>query len=158
MHLSFCPTIPVLELCFSMSFLRCNSCIPHHHLTCKIQWLSLFTELCNHYHNLFWKISTSPQRNSMLIRVFSAQLGPSLCDSMDYGLPGSSVCGISQARVLDWVPCPPPGDPSEPGIEPASLGSPALADRFLPLAPPGKPMPISRHSHFLPIPLALDNH
>ena len=25
-----------------------------------------------------------------------------LCDSMDYSLPGSSVHGISQARVLEW--------------------------------------------------------
>ena len=26
-----------------------------------------------------------------------------LCDSMDYSLPGSTVHGISQARVLEWV-------------------------------------------------------
>ena len=26
-----------------------------------------------------------------------------LCDSMDWGLPGSSVQGISQARILKWV-------------------------------------------------------
>ena len=26
------------------------------------------------------------------------------CTPMDYGLPGSSVHGISQARILDWVP------------------------------------------------------
>ena len=28
---------------------------------------------------------------------------PSLCDSMDCNLPGSSVHGISQAQVLEWV-------------------------------------------------------
>ena len=28
---------------------------------------------------------------------------PTLCDSVDCGLPGSSVHGISQARILDWV-------------------------------------------------------
>ena len=27
----------------------------------------------------------------------------SLCDLMDYNLPGSSVRGILQARVLEWV-------------------------------------------------------
>ena len=31
------------------------------------------------------------------------QLCPTLCYSMDCSLPGSSVHGISQARVLEWV-------------------------------------------------------
>ena len=31
-----------------------------------------------------------------------AQLCPTLCDPMDCSLPGSSVHGIFQARVLDW--------------------------------------------------------
>ena len=32
----------------------------------------------------------------------SAQLCPTLCDPMDCHLPGSSVHGIFQARVLEW--------------------------------------------------------
>ena len=32
-----------------------------------------------------------------------AQSCPTLCDSMDYSLPGSSVHGIFQARILGWV-------------------------------------------------------
>ena len=32
-----------------------------------------------------------------------AQLCPTLCDPMDYSLPGSSVHGIFQAIVLEWV-------------------------------------------------------
>ena len=32
-----------------------------------------------------------------------AQLCPTLCDSMDCRLPGSSIHGILQARVLEWV-------------------------------------------------------
>ena len=31
-----------------------------------------------------------------------AQLCPTLRDPMDYSLPGSSIHGISQARVLEW--------------------------------------------------------
>ena len=29
---------------------------------------------------------------------------PTLCDSKDGSLPGSSVCGISQARIQEWFP------------------------------------------------------
>jgi len=35
--------------------------------------------------------------------VLVAQLCLSLCDSMDCSLPGSSVCGILQARILEWA-------------------------------------------------------
>ena len=28
---------------------------------------------------------------------------PTLCDLMDCSLPGSSVTGISQVRILEWV-------------------------------------------------------
>ena len=46
-----------------------------------------------------------------------------LCDSMDCSLPGSTVCGIFQARILSGWLFPSPGDLPDPGIEP---GSPAL--------------------------------
>ena len=49
-----------------------------------------------------------------------AQSCPTLCDPMDCSLPGSSVHGIFQARVLEWVPFPFPGDLPDPGIEPGS--------------------------------------
>ena len=39
-----------------------------------------------------------------------AQSCPTLFESMDCVSPGSSVLGILQARILEWVPCPPPGD------------------------------------------------
>ena len=35
-----------------------------------------------------------------------AQSCPTLRDPMDCGLPGSSVRGISHARILDWVAIP----------------------------------------------------
>ena len=43
--------------------------------------------------------------------------------------------GILQARILEWVPCPPPGDLPNPGIEPRS---PALHADSLPAEPQGK--------------------
>ena len=57
-------------------------------------------------------------------------------DLMDYSLQGSSVPGISQARILEWVVIPSLGDIPNPGIEP---GSPMLQVDFLPSEPPGKP-------------------
>ena len=43
------------------------------------------------------------------------------CDPMDYSLPGSSVHGILQARILSELLFPPPGDLSYPGIDPGLL-------------------------------------
>ena len=53
-----------------------------------------------------------------------------LDDPMDCSWPGSSVHGILQARCWSGLPWPPPGDLPNPGIESASLVSPALAGRF----------------------------
>ena len=44
--------------------------------------------------------------------------------------PGSSVQRILQARILEWVAIPPPGDLPNPGIKSTSLTSLALAGRF----------------------------
>ena len=41
-----------------------------------------------------------------LIVCVCAQSCATLCDPMDYSLPGSSVHGILQARVLEWVAIP----------------------------------------------------
>jgi len=56
---------------------------------------------------------------------------------MDCSLPGSSVHGILQAIILEWVPFPSPGHLPNPGIEPRS---PALWVDSLPSEPPGKCM------------------
>ena len=61
-----------------------------------------------------------------------------LCDPMNCSPPGSSVHGILQARVLEWVALPPSRGSSQPrGMEPASAVSPALAGRFFTTEPPG---------------------
>ena len=52
----------------------------------------------------------------------------SLCDPMDRSLPGSSVHGILQARILEWVPMSSYRGSSWPRIKPASLTSPTLTD------------------------------
>ena len=53
-----------------------------------------------------------------------------LCDPMKRSPPGSYAHGILQARILEWVGCPPPGDLPDTGMEPTSLMSPALSGMF----------------------------
>ena len=55
---------------------------------------------------------------------------------MDWNLPSSCVHGILQARILEWVAFPSPGDLLDPGTEP---GCPALQADSLLVEPPGKP-------------------
>ena len=47
---------------------------------------------------------------------------------------------FSRQEYWRGLPCPPPGGLPNPGIEPTSLESPALAGRFFTTAPPGKPL------------------
>ena len=51
---------------------------------------------------------------------------------MDCGPPGSSVHESFQARILERVAVPPPGDLPDQGIDPISLVSPALQAGSLP--------------------------
>ena len=67
-----------------------------------------------------------------------AKPSPTLCNPRDCSPPGSSVRGISQARILEWLPFPSPGGLPGPGIEPRS---PALAGGFFPTELAGKPSP-----------------
>ena len=39
-------------------------------------------------------------------KMLVTQLCPTLCDRMDYSLPGSSAHGVLQARILEWVAIP----------------------------------------------------
>ena len=61
------------------------------------------------------------------------------CSPMDCNLPSSSVHGILQARILEWVTIPFFRGFSPPRNPPASLMSPALAGRFFTTEPCGKP-------------------
>ena len=51
---------------------------------------------------------------TIVYSVLVVQLCPTLCDPMDCGLPGSSVHGILQARILEWVAIPFSGGSSQP--------------------------------------------
>ena len=81
-----------------------------------------------------------PQGSVSLTDVRAAHaksLQSCLCKSMDCSPPGSSVHGDSPGKntgVAAGEICP------NPGIEPESLASPAMAGGLLPLVPPGKPL------------------
>ena len=63
-----------------------------------------------------------------------AQSCLTLCDPVDYSLPGSSVHEILQARILEWVAY--VGNLPDPGVK---LGSPVLQVDSLSADLPGKP-------------------
>ena len=49
------------------------------------------------------RIEINLGKGMVLCAMLVTQSGPTLCDAMDYSLPGSSTHGIVQARVLEWV-------------------------------------------------------
>ena len=76
-------------------------------------------------------------RDSLILLAVSewvkvTQLCPALCNTMYCSPPRSSVHGIIQARMLEWVAIPFPGDLPYPGIKPRSL---ALQAGSLPSEP-----------------------
>ena len=104
------------EACLIARTYDTNLVRSYHHRT-SLAFRGLFS-VCSHY-------------------VVCAQSCSTLCGPMDCSPPVSSVCGIFQARILEWLPFPPPGHLPEPGIKHMFL---AFADRFFTTAPPGKPL------------------
>ena len=82
----------------------------------------------------------------------SLQSCPSLCDHMDCSPPGSSIHGVLQARILEWVAM-----PSSRSSWPSDWTTPCLLyllhwqGSSLPLGPPGKPhaIPLALYKHVL---------
>ena len=67
------------------------------------------------------------------------QLCPTLYNPMDCSPPGSSVHEFSRQEYWSGLPCPPPGDLPNPGIELKSPAAPALMGGFFTTESPGKP-------------------
>ena len=67
-----------------------------------------------------------------------------LGDPMDCSPPGSSVRGILQARILEWVAFPSPGDLPIPGVKPESPASLTLQTDSLPLSHRGSLSSLTR--------------
>ena len=86
------------------------------------------------------EISTQVNLKHFSCACVRAQLCPTLCNPMDGILPGSSVHGISQARILEWVATSLlPGIFPTQGSNPHLLPSPVLLEDSLPLSSQGSP-------------------
>ena len=71
------------------------------------------------------------------VKVLVSQLYLTLCNPTDCSPAGSTVHGVLQARIQEWVDILSPGGLHHPGIE---VVSPTLqADSLMP-EPPGKPI------------------
>ena len=78
----------------------------------------------------------------MYVGCLVAQSCLTLCEPMDCSPPRLLFpWGFSRKEYQTGLPCPPPGDLPNPGIEPRS---PALQADCLPSEPPGKPYLINR--------------
>ena len=94
---------------------------------------------CAIYHFISSQFQIYPSLPALPLNIFlyqcmpamSLQSRPTLCNSMDCSPPGSSVYGILQVRILEWVAM-----PSSRGIFPTQglnsclLSLPAFAGRF----------------------------
>ena len=91
-----------------------------------------------------WEVNGLERNETFTIHIWyvctRARSVPKLCltpcNPRDCSLPGSSIHGTFQARILEWVAISSPGDLPDPGIEPKS---PSLQADALMSAPPGRP-------------------
>ena len=89
-------------------------------------------------------LSNNSRKQKWTWKVLVAQLCPTLCNHMDCSLSGSME--FSRQQYWSGLPCPPPGDLPNPGIEP---GSPALQADSVPIKPPWNP-PRKQSHHGIP--------
>ena len=78
---------------------------------------------------------------------------PNLCDPVDYSLPGSSVHGILQARILEWTAIYSSRESSQQGSNVSLLRFLHWEVGSLPLAPLGKPTFANKLRSWHPVPI-----
>ena len=80
-------------------------------------------EMAIHSFILAWEIPQTEEPGRLQFMGLQrevAQLCPTLCNPVDHNPPGSSVPGILQARILEWVATPSSQDLLNSGIKPVS--------------------------------------
>ena len=86
---------------------------------------------------ILWTKQSGGLQSVHLCSVTKSHLTP--CDCVDYSLPGSSVHGIFQTRILEWVTISFSRGSSHIEMELTSPESPALAVIFFTTETLGKP-------------------
>ena len=94
-------------------------------------------EHCNHWN---WNIQQVDYiAYCVCVSICSiAQSCATLCHPTNCSLPGSSVYEFPRQEYWSGLPLPSPEHLPDPGIEPTSLASPALAGRSFTTVSPGK--------------------
>ena len=80
-----------------------------------------------------------PRNEYMCVHIKSLQSCMILCDPMDCSPPGSSVHGILQARILEWLAMPSSRGSSQPRDRACISRDSCVAGRFFTTESPGKP-------------------
>ena len=112
---------------FIVSVLKCNIMLILYPATVLNLLISSNSWVCVYMESLEFSLY-------MIMHAKLLQSCPILCNPVDCSLPVSSVHGILQGKIPGWLPCPPPGDLSNLGIQPVSPRSLELGR--LSLAPP----------------------
>ena len=104
------------------------------------------------------ELSCSFLRKTIIFRVWSATLASlaclcaqsclTLCNPVDCSPPGSSVHGISQARILEWVAISSSRGSSQPRTQTHVFCLSCIAGRFFTIKPSGKPQLHLKYWHF----------
>ena len=131
-NLTLRKSLKIITLLYNIEYI----CVPDttHFLIYKLRaWLKDFVSFIQKQYRLFQfylSVDLFANFNATILHAKLLQSCPTLCYPMDYRVPGSSVHDIVQAGILEWLPCSPPGDLPNPGIEPQFLMSPELAGGF----------------------------
>ena len=103
-----CQTFCYNNICISIQQTKCTSTLE--------EWAAtiVFTLLP------FCKLIGVKMLSCLCMRAKSVQSCPTLCSPMDCSPPGSSIHGIFQVRILEWVAMPSSKRSCDPGIKPMS--------------------------------------
>ena len=125
-----------------------DSLQPHGLQHARLPCPSLSPRVCPSSYPLNWwchpTFSSSVALFSFCEYAKLLQLYPTLCDPVDCSRPGSSVHGLLQARVLEWVAMLFSRGSSWPGIKPVA---PALQADSLLLSHQGSPIDMFTEEH-----------
>ena len=97
-----------------------------HHMAKKKKFYNVLCHYSSFLKQLFW---CRHSLNSVCVWLVT-QSCLTLCDPMDCNLLASSVHGISQARILEWIAITSSRGSSQPGTPTWVSWSPAWAGRF----------------------------